>query len=98
VSFWLIWEILKSNIDVARVIINPASARPQLVRVKASQKTVAGLVTYANFITLTPGTVSVNVDETKNEILVHGLTKSFCDGLADPEMDERVSALEGKSS
>lgn len=98
VSFWLIWEILKSNIDVARVIMNPASAQPDLVRVKASQKTVAGLVTYANFITLTPGTVSVNVDETKNEILVHGLTKSFCDGLADPEMDERVSALEGKSS
>ncbi len=98
VSFWLIWEILKSNIDVARVIMRPERAQPQLVRVKASQKTVAGLVTYANFITLTPGTVSVNVDETTNEILVHGLTNDFSDGLADPEMDRRVSALEGEPS
>ena len=96
VSIWLIWEILKSNIDVARVILRPETARPQMVRVKASQKTAAGLVTHANFITLTPGTVSVDVDEKNGEILVHGLTDAFCEAVLDPEMDRRVSSLEAR--
>ena len=94
VSLWLIWEILKSNIDVARVILRPETARPRMVRVRASQQTSSGLVTHANFITLTPGTVSVDVDEENNEILVHGLTDAFCDAVLEPDMDQRVSGLE----
>lgn len=98
VTLWLIWEILKSNIGVIRVILKPDSASPQMVTVKASQKSVAGLVTHANFITLTPGTVSVQVDESSNEILVHGLTKDFSDAVLEPEMDARVSGLEGRGA
>ena len=94
-TLWLIWEILKSNWGVVKVILNPGSATPQLVSVKATQKTAAGLVTHANFITLTPGTVSIDVDEHDNTILVHGLTAEFAEGCLDPEMDRRVSALEG---
>ncbi len=94
ITFWLIWEILKSNIGVIKVILRPDTARPRLVTVKATQKTVAGLVTHANFITLTPGTVAVSVDEISNEILVHSLTQGFCDGVLDPKMDRRVSNLE----
>jgi multicomponent Na+:H+ antiporter subunit E len=94
ITLWLIWEILKSNWGVVKVIFNPARASPQLVRVKASQKTAAGLVTHANFITLTPGTVSIDVNETDNMILVHGLTEDFAAGCLEPDMDERVSALE----
>ena len=95
VTLWLIWEILKSNWGVIKVIINPKLARPQMVTVKAGQKTVEGLVTHANFITLTPGTVSVDVDETNNTILIHGLTDAFAKGCLDPEMDRRVCGLEG---
>ena len=98
VTLWLIWEILKSNIGVIRVILKPDSASPQMVAVKASQKSVAGLVTHANFITLTPGTVSVQVDESSNEILVHGLTKDFSAAVLEPEMDARVSGLEGRGA
>lgn len=94
VTVWLVWEILKSNWGVVKVILNPSLAEPQLVSVKATQKTAAGLVTHANFITLTPGTVSVDVDEADNTILVHGLTAEFADGCLDPEMDRRVSSLE----
>ena len=97
VTLWLIWEILKSNYGVVKVILNPKLAQPQMVSVKASQKTVAGLVTHANFITLTPGTVSVDVDEDKNIILVHGLTDEFAAACLEPNMDERVSGLEGPS-
>jgi len=95
VTLWLIWEILKSNIGVIKVILKPETASPQIVTVKAGQTSVAGLVTHANFITLTPGTVSVQVNETANEIIVHGLTKEFSDAVLEPEMDRRVSGLEG---
>ena len=95
VTLWLIWEILKSNWGVVKVILNPRAAKPQMVSVKASQKTVAGLVTHANFITLTPGTVSVDVDEKKNTILVHGLTDEFAAACLEPDMDKKVSGLEG---
>ena len=94
VTLWLIWEILKSNWGVVKVILNPATAAPQMVSVQASQKTAAALVTHANFITLTPGTVSVDVNEDDKLILVHGLTADFAASLQDPEMDRRVSGLE----
>ena len=94
-SMRLIWEILKSNMGVIRVILNPALAQSCLVTVKAGQKTAAGLVTHANFITLTPGTVSIEVDEEKNEILVHGITADFAESCLDETMDKKVSFLEG---
>ena len=90
---WLIWEIIKSNIDVAKCILDrqlPIS--PTLFRVKASQKSDLGKVIYANSITLTPGTISVNVD--KDEIEVHALTRATADGVLSGEMDRRVTAIE----
>ncbi len=95
VSLWLIWEILKSNIGVIKIIIDPNAAIPQLVTVKASQKTAVGLVTHANFITLTPGTVTVNVDEARAEFVVHAITDEFAAGCTDGVMDQKVSGLEG---
>ena len=91
---WLIWEIIKANIDVALIIIKPKlEISPVLFRSPASQKTEVGQVTYANSITLTPGTVSIAVDG--NLIEVHALTQVAADGLETGEMDQRVTALEG---
>ncbi len=94
IALWLIWEILKSNFSVMRIILSPSKVQAGLVTLKASQRTIAGLVTHANFITLTPGTLSVHVDEIKKEILVHGLTQNFCDSVLQPDMDTKVSRLE----
>jgi multicomponent Na+:H+ antiporter subunit E len=52
-----------------------------------------GVATYANSITLTPGTISVDVRE--GEILVHALTKEGAAGLLSGEMDRRVTRFEG---
>ena len=61
---WLIWEIIKANIDVALIIIKPdLEISPIMFRAEASQKTEVGQVIYANSITLTPGTVTVGVNE-----------------------------------
>lgn len=91
---WLIWEIVKANLDVTKRILNPRlPIRPCMVRVKALQKTDLGRVIYANSITLTPGTVSVSV--VGNDILVHALTKEAGDDVVEGNMNRRVATLEG---
>ena len=90
-TLWLIKEILKSNITTAKVIILK-SEEPELFSVKASQKTNEGKVTYANSITLTPGTVTTQI---KNDIFeVHALTKDFGDDVRSSDMDKMVTWLE----
>jgi multicomponent Na+:H+ antiporter subunit E len=92
--FWLGWEIVKANWDVARRVLDPRlPVSPTLVRVKASQKSELGQMIYANSITLTPGTISVDVGG--GEILVHSLTREGADALEAGEMDRRCAALEG---
>ena len=91
-TMWLFKEIIKANIDTAKIIIfnNPD---PQNFRVKSSQKTEAGKVTYANSITLTPGTVTTVLD---GDILeVHALSSDMADDVKSGAMDKKVSWLEG---
>lgn len=91
---WLMKEIAKSAWEVSRIIVNPRlPISPTLVRVKTSQQTTVGVVTYANSITLTPGTISVDVK--RGEILVHALTREGAIGLLTGEMDRRVTRFEG---
>jgi len=93
---WLLWAIVKSNIDVTRCILNPRlPISPTLVKVKAGQQSELGQTIFANSITLTPGTVSLDVEE--DEILVHALTRESAEEVADGEMDRRVTLLEGSS-
>ena len=90
---WLGRKIIKSNIDVARRILNPAlSISPTMFTVRADQKTELGRVTYANSITLVPGTVAVDVDE--EVITVHALTRAAADDLRCGEMNRRVCDVE----
>ena len=92
---WLLWEIVKANIDVSRIIIKKEpSISPILFRIPANQSTELGQVTYANSITLTPGTVSIAVGE--GMIDVHALTKEAADDLKTGRMNERACRLEGK--
>ena len=94
-TVWLFKEIIKANIDTAKIIIlnNPD---PQNFRVKSSQKTEAGKVTYANSITLTPGTVTTELD---GDILeVHALSSDMADDVKSAAMDKKVSWLEGNKN
>lgn len=93
---WLALEILKSGWQVTRIVLDPRlPISPTLARFKPSQKTVVGLVTHANSITLTPGTIAI--DAGYDEMLVHSLTRDGAAGLAGSEMDRRVSRLEGSA-
>ncbi len=92
---WLIVEVVKSNIDVAKIIWQKdMQIDPTIVTVPASQKTALGLVIHANSITMTPGTLSIDVEP--GEIEVHALAKGTLEALQDGEMDRRVRKLEGQ--
>jgi len=93
---WLVLEILKSGWTVARLILHPRlPISPSLARFRPSQESTVGLVTHANSITLTPGTVTIEARH--GEFLVHALTRKGADGLAASEMDRRVRRFEGTS-
>jgi multicomponent Na+:H+ antiporter subunit E len=95
-GFWLIVEILKSNIDVCKRILNPKlPISPSLITVKASQQSDFAKVVYANSITLTPGTISIDVEGC--DIEVHSLSDVGVEGLATGEMDKRISKVEIKN-
>jgi multicomponent Na+:H+ antiporter subunit E len=93
---WLLKEIVLANLDVARRILGPGPAiHPRLIRVHASQTTDLTRTVYANSITLTPGTVTVEIEG--SELTVHALTPEAAEGLETGEMDRRVTRIEGRA-
>jgi multicomponent Na+:H+ antiporter subunit E len=62
------------------------------VTLPVSQRTEIGRALYANSITLTPGTVSIDLGE--DYVSVHALTEEGAQALIEGEMDRRVAALE----
>ena len=90
---WLIKAIIQANITVVKhVWLGNKSISPTLKRIKISQKTDVGKVVYANSITLTPGTVAIDLID--DEVLVHGLLRKDIESLIAGEMDRRVTLLE----
>ena len=90
---WLLKEIVKSNLEVIRCIWQPTpDIEPRVIKIKASQQTDLFKVLYANSITMTPGTVTLEVEG--DEFTVHALTRSSREGLESGEMDRRVRSLE----
>lgn len=66
------WECIKANIDVAYRVIHPKRPiNPGIVKVKTTLKSDTALTFLANSITLTPGTLSVDIDQEKGYLYVH---------------------------
>ncbi|KAB7613835.1 Na+/H+ antiporter subunit E [Amylibacter sp. SFDW26] len=93
---WLMVEIAKANWAVTKLILSPSMPiNRHMFRIPYTQKTDLGQAIFANSITLTPGTISVEVEE--GEFLIHavGYSEDDLDALAD--MDRRVTAIEKDS-
>ena len=92
-GLWLIIQILKSNIDVCKRILNPKlPINPQLIMVKASQVSNLAKVIYANSITLTPGTISIELDGSNIEVNI--LYNKVANGLKAGDMDRKITSAE----
>lgn len=89
---WLAKEVVKSSLDVARIVLTPGlPISPKVMTIKASCKHPVDQAILANSITLTPGTLALDVY--KGEITVHALTADGANELEQGEMDRRVLAL-----
>ena len=67
-----LWEVLKANVDVARRVIHPnLPILPGIVKVKTTLQSDIAITLLANSITLTPGTMSVDIDKDRAVLYIH---------------------------
>jgi multicomponent Na+:H+ antiporter subunit E len=89
---WLVGQIIKANLQIARVVLDPRlPIDPALVRVRARVTSDAAITLLANSITATPGTVTVHSpDQGRGEFVIHALVDP--DGVAAGvrEMEDHV--------
>lgn len=92
--FWvLVKEIVKANVCVLRIITSPElQPEPAFVYFKTELKTGLARVMLANSITLTPGTITVSVEE--NRFLVHCLDKELAEGVEESVFVELLKEME----
>lgn len=93
---WLFYQIVLASLDVTRIVLHPRMLDlidPQLIHFKTRLKGSFARVTFAQSITLTPGTISVSLHD--DEFTVYALTRAGAESLPG-EMEQRVGrALEG---
>jgi len=90
--FWLAWEVVVSGLQVAYVVLHPRlPVDPRLVRFRSQLPHTLARLTLANSITLTPGTVTLEVEG--DEFLVHALTPVGARGIEERTIRDRVVAL-----
>lgn len=92
----LFWEIVVCNYEVAKTMLSESSKiESGFVTFKPDLATSWGRIILANSITLTPGSVTVDVNPDTGVFMVHSLTKELRDGLEDGRLVRRIKALEG---
>lgn len=93
---WLLWQIVLSNIHVVIRVWRPKDRiRPSVFTIPYDLVTPMGIAVYANSITLTPGTVTIDIRQ--GEMLIHAVTKETADDLKGDGMHRQVRKLEGRS-
>ncbi|WP_058828922.1 monovalent cation/H+ antiporter subunit E [Haloferax sp. Q22] len=86
---YLLWEIVKANFSVAYIILHPdLPIDPEMQRYRAAIWGDLSVTTLANSITLTPGTLTVDMD--RDSLIIHSLTGSARDGLAGGALERAV--------
>lgn len=90
---WLMWQIWLASVDVAKRVWSPGlPIAPRVDRIPIRIKTGYAVATYANSITLTPGTVTIEVG--KDAFLVHSIADAMAEDLIKGGMHDRCKALE----
>ncbi len=91
--FLLVREIVKANFGVIRMILSQREEiQPTLAEFHTDLKTATGKAFLANAITLTPGTITVALEE--NKYTVHCLDESLAEGMNDSQFLEYIKKLE----
>lgn len=93
--FWLLFSIIKANFQVAYFVLHPKMPiQPGLLRFKTRLKSDVGHIVLANSITLTPGTITVDLRE--GTYLVHALVPQAAQSLLEAKMQNKLEAIFGE--
>ena len=93
---WLLFQILLANFHVARLALHPKMRKlidPKMIQFHSKLKGDVARVTFANSITLTPGTITVKIKE--NEFYVHALSQKTASSLPG-DMEKRIARVFGE--
>lgn len=95
--FWLMWQIILSAWYVSKVIVkHEEEVQPGVVWFKADYDNPVARSLLANSITLTPGTITIDIFD-DGVYSVHGLTKEVMDGVLDGSMQNKIAAVFGET-
>ncbi len=90
---WLLYQIIRANIHIAYLVLHPKMPQlidPHIIKFKTKLKKELALVTFANSITLTPGTITVLIED--GYFYVHAIDKIVAEALPG-EMENRIYVL-----
>ncbi len=94
-AFWLLYQIIIANLRVAYLVLHPKMPiDPRMMSFKSDFRKSISLVTLANSITLTPGTITIDLHE--GQFLVHALDKESAGSLVDGTMQNRIASVFGE--
>jgi len=89
---WLIWQVVIASLQVAYVVLNPRMPiRPSLLKFKTRLPNTSSKVILGNSITLTPGTITIQIQD--DEFLVHALMDASSSSIIDGTLPEQVARL-----
>ena len=92
---WLIYQIYLANLHVVYLVWHRGMPiDPKIIRFKTKLESDLALVTLANSITLTPGTITLDIRD--GEYYVHALSKKVADDLLTGDMQNRVAKIYGE--
>ncbi|MBW2039816.1 MAG: Na+/H+ antiporter subunit E [Deltaproteobacteria bacterium] len=90
---WLLYQIIRANIYIAYLALHPRMPKlidPHIIRFKTKLKKDLSLVTFANSITLTPGTITVLIKD--GYFYVHAIDRTVAEALPG-KMEDRIYSL-----
>lgn len=94
---WLLWQIVLANIHLLKLVFSKdlnEKINPQLIQFKSHLKNELALVTFANSITLTPGTITVSLS-TYGDYTVHAIDDASAEPLPG-DMEKQVAKIFGE--
>ena len=91
---WMLYQILLSNLHILKLALSPGDlpeVQPRLVRIKTGLKTDFAKWFLANSITLTPGTITIDIDG--DELLIHSISEATTTGVEDDAMERKIASM-----
>jgi len=89
---WLFYKIVQSSLQLTRLILHPAlPIAPQLISVETKLRHHAAVVLLGNSITLTPGTITAEVD--RNKLIVHAMDKTLAEDITSKQIESKIADI-----